>query len=87
MSLKFILHSKAFFKTIGISNISFSVNVSNFHLSLIHISSIISSTSLSTFSPEKYILYFHSFITTISWSSRFMNSLVNFDNAFISLAK
>jgi hypothetical protein len=84
---KLILHFKAFLKTLGISYISFSVKVSNFHLSANHKSGVISSVSLSTFSHREYTLYFPSFIITVSLSSRVVNSFATFHKAFMSLDK
>jgi hypothetical protein len=57
----------------------------NFHLSANHISSVIVSVSLFTSSHREYTLNFQFFITTVSLSSKVVNSFATFHKAFISL--
>ncbi len=82
---KLILHFSEFLNTLGTSWISFSVNVLNFHLSATSKSSSIFSKSFSISFPKEKILYFPFSITTISLSSRDVNSSATLLNAFISL--
>jgi len=84
---KFILHLRQFLKTEGISFISFSVKVSNFHLSAISEFSSIFVCIFSIFSHIENTLYFQFFITMVSLSSSKVNSFATLFNAFISLDK
>gem|GEM_PF-1992777 len=56
-----------------------------FHFSANHISSVISSVFLFISSHREYTLNFQFFITTVSLSSRLVNSVATFQRAFISL--
>ncbi|MGB2111228.1 MAG: hypothetical protein ACPHY8_05320 [Patescibacteria group bacterium] len=78
---------REFLKTVGISWISFSVNVSNNHLSAAWNLSSTSSKSFSTLFPRENTSYFPFLITTVSLSSSVVNCVATWLTAFISLDK